>query len=365
MKERFLKYDVMRIFAITMVLLAHISAYIVINYPDPTSAIFFIGNIFNGIRRGAAVPIFLMLTGALMLNEDRKFDTLMFYKKSLMTIIYLLIFWLIFYGVFYAFVLPVLMGKDINVWNFISYILKFKGSDYPHLWYLFMTIGLYLAVPFLRLFVKKENKNYILGFIAASIVIYFIPATFDFLTLNWEITLKQFVNKFHMQYVAGYIAYLLLGWYLANFKLERAKRFCLYILALTAAVASTISVRLLIAEIPDIRNYLYAVTSLHLLVSGAGVFVLISTLCGDKVTKSSIVKTFSNISFGIYIVHIVYLELFSRVIMPYDKFNFYLNNPAMRTLAYILVLFALIYLCSFVTVLVMSKITGVKKLVRG
>ena len=61
---------------------------------------------------------------------------------------------------------------------------------------MFMTVGLYLAIPVLRLFVRRENKAYVLGFILAAIVVQFVPHTLDFLTRNCDTTLDDFMRKF-------------------------------------------------------------------------------------------------------------------------------------------------------------------------
>lgn len=364
MKQRLLKYDVMRVFAICMVLLGHISAYIVINYPDPSGAEFIVGNVFNGMRRGPAIPVFLMLTGALLLNEDKPFEPRRFYKKSLMPIVWLLVFWLSFYGAFYAFVLPGLLGKAVSAGDFVDYLLTFKGSDYPHLWYMFMTIGLYLSIPVLRLFVKRENRAYVLGFILAAMAVQFAPRMLDFLTRDCNPTLEKFIGKFHMQYAMGFTAYPLLGWYLANFPPAGSRRIGLYASALLLAVASTAAVQFLIADIPNIRSYLYHSFALHLLIAGAGVFVLISSLCGDRLTESSVIKTLSNAAFGVYAIHVVFLEFFSRVLMPYDAFGLLPDSPFARPLAYILILFAEVCLSSLASVLMLSKVRGIRSLLR-
>ena len=366
MKDRYLKYDVLRAAAIAMVLLGHISAYMVINFPDPTSADFFVSNIFNGFRRGASVPIFLMLTGALLLNEDKAFNTREFYNKSLKSIIILLIFWLAIYGVFYAFILPLLLGNAINLKDFIDYILIFRGSDYPHLWYLFMTVGLYISMPVLRIFARRENRVYVLGFIILSAILKFLPHTLNFLTLSYTPTLENFINKFGVEYLTRFSVYVLTGWYLANFKLDKSKRLGLYALGVILSVIATTCVRVFIADIPDIRDYLYATYSLNLLVSGAAFFVFISSICGDKLTKNnSVIKTLSNTSFGVYAVHVVILELLTRVIMPYNKFNLLNDSPFARPLLYIIILFALIYFISLALVLILSKFNLFKKFLRG
>ncbi|MCR5347468.1 MAG: acyltransferase [Fretibacterium sp.] len=364
MKQRLLKYDVMRIAAIAMVLMGHISAYIVLNYPATDKMDFIVGNIFNGLRRGAAVPVFLMITGALLLDEDKRVEPRIFYKSRLLPLALLTVFWLSFYGVFYAFILPAVLGKAANAGDFADYILGFKGSKYPHLWYMFMTVGVYLSVPFLRLFVRRENRTYILGFILTAVVVQFIPNMLDFLTIGCYPTLNGFMKKFYMQSVTGFTGYLLLGWYLSVFPPSWLYRAGLYILGLFLAVASTIAVQRLIADIPGIRAYLYDVFSLHLFVAGAAVFVLISALCGDAVTEGALTKTLSGAAFGIYAVHVAFLEIFSRVLMPYDAFMTWLCGSAMRPLAYILLLFAAVWLCSLSSVLILSRVRGLKSLFR-
>lgn len=58
-------------------------------------------------------------------------------------------------------------GRTVNPADFIGFIIRFQGSEYPHLWYMLMLLGMYLMIPVLRLFVKRENKKYIAGIIIA------------------------------------------------------------------------------------------------------------------------------------------------------------------------------------------------------
>ena len=78
MKQRALKYDVIRIVAISMVLFVHVTVVPVIRYQGATFAV---GNLFNNLSR-AGVPMFLLLTGALLLDEGRPFDAKRFYHCS-------------------------------------------------------------------------------------------------------------------------------------------------------------------------------------------------------------------------------------------------------------------------------------------
>ena len=157
-RQRLLKYDVIRITALFMIVMIHVSAYMVIFYPDTSGSAFRVGNVFNGLGR-AGTPLFLMLTGALLLNEDHPFQAGQFYKRALLRICLLLLFWLLFYASWRSFILPVLQGQPVNTRLFSAYLLKLEGL-YPHLWYMFMLIGAYLAVPVLiAVFEDLKNKG--------------------------------------------------------------------------------------------------------------------------------------------------------------------------------------------------------------
>lgn len=295
MKPRALKFDLIRITAICMVLFIHVTVVLVLFYHDAT---FTVANVFNGLGR-AGVPMFLLLSGALLLDEDRPFDTKKFYRTSFFSIALLLVGWLLFYASWRAFLLPLLRGKPTDPKHFVTYLLTLKGL-YPHLWYLFMLVGAYLAVPFLRLFVKKENKPYILGFILLSVIVGFGATTFGVFTRDADVTVGLFLTKFHFEYATGYLPYLLIGWYLTTFPPKKAMRFVLYGPGLAAALICVFGVQAWVKDIPDIRDYLVEATTLPALLYGVGLFTLISALTGEQETKSLVIRELSRVVWGVY-----------------------------------------------------------------
>ena len=347
-----LSYDYIRIVAMLLVLLVHVSAYVVIQYPTGTE--FVVGNIFNGLSR-AGVPMFVLLSGALLLDERRSLDTKMFYKKTLSFMIFLTIGWLLFYGLFYAVVLPGLKDETVPEGAFRDFLLTFQGSDYPHLWYMFLVIGMYLLIPVLRLFVKEENKNYVIGIIVACIVIQFLSKLMDLFTRGSVINDSEFIAKFHLESATGYMGYLLLGWYFAHYRLDKKARISLYLLGAASVIGSTVAVQYFIADISNIRGYLYGALSVPELLYGCALFVLIQSLCGDSGTNR-VAGMLSDLSFGIYLIHVLYLELFTQWLIPYASFG--MQNP----LVYIILIYAIVFVLSLVTVYVVSKIKYLKKI---
>lgn len=354
-RQRILAFDIIRIVAILLVLLVHVSAYMVIQYPQPSTNEFIVGNIFNGISR-AGVPLFIMLSGALLLNEERKFDTKKFYKKSLLAMLLLLIGWLLFYGVFYAVILPLLKGETITASAFFDYLLTFKGSDYPHLWYMFMIVGLYLIIPVLNLFVKKENIKYVVGITIICIIVQFLGQTLNVFTINSEMSVSSFIGKFHLEYATGYAGYLLLGWLFSNYQLKKSYRIAIYSVGIAALIVSILAVQFCISDIENIRDFVYEPLSFTALLYGCSVFVFISSVCKEKQTNKTSIRLCSDFSFGIYIIHILFLEILVQVLLPYSAFN--PSSP----LLYIGLIYIIASVCSFVIVCIFSKIKYLKKL---
>lgn len=354
-KRRSLSYDIIRIVALLMIVMVHVSAYIVIFFPATDKIEWTIGNIFNGLSR-AGVPMFVLLSGALLLNEDKPFDPRKFYKKNFLTMLLLTIGWMIAYGLFYAVLLPLMEGKPIEMINFWSFILTFKGSEYPHLWYMLMVLGMYLAIPLLRLFVKRENKGYIVGTIIAAIIVQFVAKTADIFTRGHEMTVSTFLEKFYLQPLTGFIGFLLIGWYLNEYTLKKGTRILLYILGIAAVVGSTLAVYWSIDTIPDIRSYMYSQSTLPALIYGVALFVFIQSLCKGKRTESKLTATMSDCSFGVYLFHVAVLEIFVRLILPYERFGYG------RPLSYITLLFLFSLLVPFVIVKLTGHIKGIRRI---
>ena len=351
-KQRLLKYDVIRIVAICMVLMIHATAYTVSYCKDPATPQFVIVNILNCIAR-AGTPMFLMLTGALLLDENRKFDTKTFYKKNFLTIVLLLVFWLLFYGAWRAFALPALQGKTVELAQFWEYLLKLTGR-FKHLWYLFMLVGVYLVIPILRLFVKKENRYYILALILIAVVAQFAMRTSGLISKD----IGTFFNKFHLEYATGYLPYVLIGWYLSNFPPKKWGKYALVGTGAVALIGMILAVQFMIKDVSAVRSYVAEMDTLPAMLYGVGLFTLLGALCKDRETKSPLVKSLSVSAFGIYILHVFILDILIWLV-PYKTFGFDL------IWLYTIVIYLVDLAITYGLVFLFTRIKGVKFLFKG
>lgn len=352
--KRYLSYDILRIIAMLAVISIHISAFFVLKY-EPNTVEFMTENVFNALG-GFAVPVFLMLSGALLLNEDKPFDDKKFIRKSWLPLVLITIFWTVFYGLFYGYGLPTLTHQPTSFSAFLNYLICFGGSDYPHMWYMYMIVGMYLLIPIFRLFVKRENRNYILWLIIGCFVIQCIPQTLGVLTASAEFTVKDFVAQFYLNPLMRMVIYLFLGWYLSTFELAKNKRVIIYILGIISAFIMIWSVQTYITAIPSIRAYFLSGADITSTLYSIAVFVFVLAICKNKENIHEKLKELSTFIFGIFVVHVFFLELFLQIIYPYSKFA--LQIPA----AYHMIILVIVFALSYIVVLLVSKVKYLKKI---
>ena len=353
-KKWYLSYDIARIIAIISVIFVHVSVIISIGM-NPQTTEFCTGVILR-ILSITGVPIFLMISGALLLNEEKNFINKKFIKDSWLLLVLITVFWLIFYGIYYSYFIPISSNQPPSLDIFINYVTHFNGYFIPHMWYMYMIIGMYLLIPVLRIFVKKENKNIIKWLIIGSLIVQFIPKTLGIFTANADFTVQNFMAQFYLNPLTGYGSYFLIGWYLTTFPLSKSKRRLIYILGIISVIF-LIGVSLAyINYIPELSSYLYDGDGIFGLLYAVAVFVLIVYHFGDKENKYPIIKKLSKFTFGIYIMHALFLEIFARFILPYSQFT--LQIPIL----YALIIFAFTFAMSFITVLLVSKVKYLRKI---
>ena len=143
-----IQFDILRIAAAFAVVCVHVSADVAVN-PNDTLLQWWMGNIGEVIGRWA-VPVFVMVSGALLLGERKSFTPKEFYVRRAGRILVPLIFWTIVYLIFRR--LRSHTGGTALLTDTI------KGVPYGHLWFLYMLMGLYAVTPLLRSFVAANSQ---------------------------------------------------------------------------------------------------------------------------------------------------------------------------------------------------------------
>lgn len=154
-----------------------------------------------------AVPLFLMLSGALLLNRNIEIGD--FFKRRLSRIIVPFVFYLIIYvGVLYC-----LFSFASGFEAISSYLAK---VPFQYNWYFWLILGIYITVPVINKFVQHSTLKEIEYFIA----VLFLGSIFYQIMFILDIT--HYVN---LNLVLCPVAYLVLGYYLSvkQFNMDKNK----------------------------------------------------------------------------------------------------------------------------------------------
>lgn len=342
-KKRNISIDFARIIAVLAVIMIHCSAKL-ISIKLPLE--FAVGNFFDAISR-IAVPLFVMISGALMLDETRMVTVKKLITKNIKTIVIMLFIWSMLYSLIYNVVIPLQNGEIIK-W---SKVFKEILLGHFHLWYLYMIIGLYLITPFLRTWVNRKNAFLVLMFIGISLIFQFtIPLITSLSAYLSELRhLITFLNKFNLGFFGIYTCYFLTGWYIVHIGLVKRYRFVLYSLSIFSLAFTLFYVYFT----KDYGNG-YSNGNIFTYIYSTGVFLAINRFnIRISVRTQDCLKLFSNLTFGVYIVHIFVLDQIVMII-PYT------NMPVF----YVLIIFCLVSILSFGIVYLGSRIPIVKNAFR-
>ena len=192
---RDLRLDIMKLGAAFAVVWLHVSAPIVAGRMDAGDVSWWMGNIADAASRWA-VPIFVMISGALYLSKPIDGSLREYYRRKSARVLFPIIVWS---GVFLT---VQFYSHGIGITDAVRMLIT--GTPYYHMWYLFMILGIYLIAPFIHMMVTagpqhKLGTFLVLGFILAAVE----SALSNILGAGPRMFLAIF-PKYITYYVAGY-----------------------------------------------------------------------------------------------------------------------------------------------------------------
>lgn len=199
--------DNLRLVALFAVIVLHSTAPLLMQYGKVSISDWWAADFLNAVVR-FAVPVFVMITGALLL--PREYEIGDFLKRRLTRILWPFLFWTIVYIWYSWYNEDVVFGADI--WLDIRQVLhQFKYGASYHLWYIYMLIGLYFFIPVIGKFVRHASEKEIIYFLVAWIMVMLMSQPY----------LSRFEPAVDTHYFAGYAGYLVLGYYLSRKNFSR------------------------------------------------------------------------------------------------------------------------------------------------
>lgn len=287
--ERDGKFDLLRMVSCLMVVLIHVSAPYVTENMDSLNLNFTIGNFYDSIAR-VCVPVFVMLSGAFILDNHKNRNYIFFYRKTYNKIVIPTIIWSVLYFLFNLMILTYksCIGIEVDYW--IPLIDWIDGRPYYHLWYLYMIIGLYLITPFL-IIVKDEIGE--ISFFKLGCILTFLGFIISITSdLFWPI---KFIN---------YLGYFCLGYSIRKKGVVNFKKSLVFLLCwLITAIGIFVLTQFIIANGQKDENSLYFYDNLSPLVLIGSILMFSSFAYMREIKLWSLINRMTKHSFNIYILH--------------------------------------------------------------
>lgn len=326
--------DAVRWLATIAVITIHVVAPYLYQYGQISIVNWNIYNVIDSLSR-FAVPFFVMLSGALLLN--RTISLVDFLKKRFLRILIPFVFWSVIYST-YHFLKSGLLEANYFIYFITSLV---DGASY-HLWYIYMLIGLYLAIPILNKWIVNSDNQMIFYFL----LIWFVGLIFTF----FDITLHK---DFSLTIFTGYIGYLILGYFIAN----RSAQINSYLLL--AVFLSAVGFTFFATYKQPIANGMfngkyYHYLSVNVVLASASLFMLIKNSFHIKGFYLDKIKYCNKYGFGVYLIHVLILDALQLI---------HVNGAFVNPVLGAIITIAVCYFISLLMVVALSRIRFLANLI--
>lgn len=247
------------------------------------------------------VPLFLMLTGYLLLdkNIDNDEDVIKFYKKKLIPIVITTEIWIVIYTIFYS----VCNKETFSLEKLVRRVCFMEFSP-ANMWYMPMIIGMYIAIPFVNKVLTTFSIKTLKIPMIFLIFVYSILPTLNIIFRIFNI--NEWYSLIDVSFLGGkYGFYLISGYYINKKVLKNSKT---WILTAINGIAFFLVCGIQILSFENEIEYNIWYDSIFLLICSITLFELLTRIKIKSKIKNIFIHI-SKISFGIFFVHEIVLSL--------------------------------------------------------
>lgn len=297
--------DYLRAYAIALVVLVHAAGPPLYGFNDVPRTLWWTANLYDSFAR-TCVPLFVMLSGYLLLDPSKSESIGHFFKKRLTKVLVPYLFWSAVYLAWRTWFHHEPMTSRKVVTEFLN------GTAYYHILFLMILIGLYLSTPILRVFVRAADSAtqfYALGLWFVVVGIFTCVNRVSGIAISSHL---QVTSLFFGHYLFGAICRRVQP------KLGRTAVLGSVVLLLCAvALTAILTYHYTRKNNGILENYFYAYFSPNVVIMSMISFVLLLNLRDRRWPTrlnflSAVARWIGSASFGIFLTHVLVLETLTR-----------------------------------------------------
>lgn len=329
--------DLLRILATIAVIIIHVASQ-KWHTTDITTFTWNVFNVYDSLVRWA-VPIFVMISGALFLSREYTLKNI--YCKKILRLVTAFVFWSILYAIMHN-----------HKYGFVAVLSRFFYGNY-HLWFIFMIIGLYMLYPILKKISESEKltEYFLIVWFTLSIL---LPQISNLLLLSsneYVLALAEGManNITNLNLGLGYTGYFILGFYLSQKDISKKFRTMIYIGGLVGFV-STILLTILASRIANApTETFYTNLNINILFEATCLFVFAKY----NFKTNKVINYLSTLCFGVYLVHALVQDNLDII--------FGLDTLSFNALLSVPVISIIVIIISFILSAILNKIPKLNK----
>ncbi|MDX2141268.1 MAG: acyltransferase family protein [Chloroflexota bacterium] len=305
-KSRVMYVNAVRVYAMTIVVLIHVAAILAPHMATIASSDWWISNMFHGFSKGGP-PIFTLVSGMLLLGgKDQPLTD--FFRKRFMKVLLPFIGWAFIYLLWRAH-----NGEVFTLTSATQAILN--GPAYYHMWFIQMILGMYLATPILRVFVRNASQELLRYSIAIWVIaVSLVPLLNEFTDFNIGI---QFVVT------TGFVGYFILGYALRNVTLTPRQMLPTLLMVVGSILLTEFLTYRLTADNDQMLNIFFLNNQgLNIIVIAVGMFLFLKSLPYEAIFArlprlEQALQVAASCSLGVYFVHVLVMEVFGSGLLGF------------------------------------------------
>lgn len=353
--SRYTYIDSLRAVCSAMVIAIHIIMYYISAFP--VQSVPWTVLMMSKVLTQCAVPIFFMISGATILSSTKDETYGSFIKRRLSRVFIPFFAYSVLYYLFYVFI------KDeysLGIYEFLRRFAKGGDNISGHFWYIYALIPLYFLFPILRKLVQNITKQQLLIFIT---VIFAVSSLIPFLNQVFSLFCDFRIGHYSYGKAGAYLNYTLIGYYIHNYVVPKAKNVKPRLLALLSAVLMVggMGVMTFLLSQNKFNQTWIDITWPFVIIYSAAVMILTKLHYETKTVsdkKANIISKLGMLSFSAYLVHMLYLRSV-QIIFPRSVLKEISISESAGLLAAI---FVVGVIACYVWAFIVSKIPVIKKI---
>lgn len=287
--------DLIRVVAIFLVVLVHVSGQLTSSWGKIPDDQWMIANVYGSLAR-VSVPLFFMISGYLLMPRSESLGS--FYAKRMPKVLIPFVAWSLIYLLYYC-------QSHTCTASRVSDLLLFEGAYY-HLWFLYSLLGIYLILPVFRLIARPDTDRQILWYFILLWLVF--PPGRAIAEQFWGLKINLSVPM-----AGGFVGFFVFGYLLGGVSLSRGRLVIATGVGLLGLLVTIIGTYLLTTSSGKFDGFFYEFDSLNVMLASGAAFLLLRRLAEAKLFTSPRIQTLLRAlvvsTFGVYLVHALVIEI--------------------------------------------------------